>query len=348
MFSGDRSRQISMCNNGILVVGNAIVDLIKEVDTFPEQGNLATILSVKKDVGGNACNVPINLAIIDPDIPLSSAGFIGDDSNGELILSKLKEHHINVESIHKISSGHTSFTDVVVSSKEGQRTFFFHSGHGGELSLEFIRKIHTSRKIVQIGYLGALPKLEVMRNEARSFFSDALEHFQSQGCITAMDMVSSPVNENLRKIFFSCLPFLNFLIINEIEAGKILEEAVRDADGAIIQKVLENAASVFLNAGVSEAVVIHCPEQAFYLNKHKESFSAPSFHLDKAHIQSGLGAGDAFAAAFLYGIHQEYEPLLAIQLAHAAARFNLSAVSSTAGAKSLKELQDFITIQGGL
>jgi sugar/nucleoside kinase (ribokinase family) len=57
---------------------------------------------------------------------------------------------------------------------------------------------------------------------------------------------------------------------------------------------------------------------------------------------STLGAGDAFCAGMLYGIHQGWELEASLRLGCANAYFNLFNVSATEGAVSLAELTKFM------
>ena len=64
---------------GIVIAGNILTDVCKNIDTFPKIGMLANISSVKRAVGGCVPNTGISLATIDRSIPISAVGKVGDD-----------------------------------------------------------------------------------------------------------------------------------------------------------------------------------------------------------------------------------------------------------------------------
>ena len=53
--------------------------------------------------------------------------------------------------------------------------------------------------------------------------------------------------------------------------------------------------------------------------------------------QSAVGAGDAFAAGMLYGLHEQWPIVECLQLGHACAAASMRAVSTTAGVGTIAE-----------
>jgi sugar/nucleoside kinase (ribokinase family) len=76
---------------GICVAGNAIVDLLYPIESYPNEGELTTIQEdgIKKSTGGALCNVIVDLAKLDPELPLVAIGQIGKDENAQLIKETL-------------------------------------------------------------------------------------------------------------------------------------------------------------------------------------------------------------------------------------------------------------------
>ena len=78
---------------GICVAGNMIVDILYPTAGWPKQGELVHILDgITRSTGGAVCNVIVDLAKLDPALPLYAMGRNGADAEGELILSRLREH----------------------------------------------------------------------------------------------------------------------------------------------------------------------------------------------------------------------------------------------------------------
>ena len=67
--------------NTIAVAGNMIIDKIKLLRAFPARHELTGILSVEESLGGAACNVGMDLARLDPSLPVRVFGVAGADAN---------------------------------------------------------------------------------------------------------------------------------------------------------------------------------------------------------------------------------------------------------------------------
>ena len=66
------------------------------------------------------------------------------------------------------------------------------------------------------------------------------------------------------------------------------------------------AAKVILDMGVLNWVIIHFPKGAIALNKADEKIFQPSVKMPAEKIKGSVGAGDAFAAGVLAGIHEDW------------------------------------------
>ena len=64
--------------------------------------------------------------------------------------------------------------------------------------------------------------------------------------------------------------------------------------------------------------------------------------ITKEEFVGSNGAGDAFCAGMLYAIHEEYPIEDALRFANASANFNLSNATSTGGAPTLQQIQEFL------
>src|SRR5208282_5012189 len=96
-----------------------------------------------------------------------------------------------------------------------------------------------------------------------------------------------------------------------------------------------HAAGVLLQSGVRELAVIHFPEGAFARNHKGEDFWQPSLHLPAKFIAGTAGAGDAFAAGVLLGLHEGWELQRCLLTGVCVAAASLSHPTCTGGVKSL-------------
>ena len=83
-------------SKGICVAGNMLVDILYPTSGWPKQGELVHIQDgISRSIGGAVCNVIVDLAKLDPSLPLYAMGKTGTDAEGDLILERLGEHATN-------------------------------------------------------------------------------------------------------------------------------------------------------------------------------------------------------------------------------------------------------------
>ena len=68
-------------------------------------------------------------------------------------------------------------------------------------------------------------------------------------------------------------------------------------------KVHGGACSSVLDLGVRKAVIIHCVERVVWMDANRDVYVIEVELVRPEEIASNLGAGDAFCAGLLYGIH---------------------------------------------
>jgi sugar/nucleoside kinase (ribokinase family) len=91
-----------------------------------------------------------------------------------------------------------------------------------------------------------------------------------------------------------------------------------------------------LQQGVRELVVIHFPEGAFARARQGSDFWQPSLKLPRIYIAGTAGAGDAFCAGVLLGLHEGWEIPRCLVTGVCIAAASLSHATCTAGVGSLK------------
>ena len=166
-----------------------------------------------------------------------------------------------------------------------------------------------------------------------------LAQMRELGFLTSLDLVSRKGDPRYQPLVLPCLKHLDYLVINELEAGEFSGLPMRtDVDAPHVDNIAAAAAQL-LAAGVRQRVVIHCPEGAWGLAAGSAGAWIPSRKLSQSEIVGSVGAGDAFCAGFLYGSHEAWPLQQSIQLAHACARASLLCAKAIDGAKTLEELQ---------
>jgi sugar/nucleoside kinase (ribokinase family) len=83
-------------------------------------------------------------------------------------------------------------------------------------------------------------------------------------------------------------------------------------------------------------VVVHFPEGAFARAQRGEDIWQPSLKLPAKHIAGTAGAGDAFCAGVLLGLHEGWDVSRCLLTGVCMAAASLSDATCTAGVKALK------------
>ena len=326
---------------GILSAGNWIRDHVKIIDAWPKRGMLVNIRHELKGTGGAPYNVLIDLVKLQVNLPLFAVGMIGNDDDGEYIMNDLQTNRIDVSYMYRTHEQPTSYTDVMTEEHSGYRTFFHCRGANALLDVEHFWDIETNAKIFHLGYLLLLDKMDAPDPEYGVKAARVLDMMQRKGYQTSVDVVSEE-GSRFRQVVIPCLPYVDYLILNEIEAGETTGYRIRTDDNLIDPENLIQAARSLLKGGVRKLVVIHFPEGGLAINSQGESVFEPSFQVAESEIRGTTGAGDAFCAGMLYGIHEGFTLKDMLRLANTCARFNLTSPTGTDGAVSLQKMMDFM------
>jgi len=330
-----------MERKGIIAAGNMLVDHVHQIVQWPERGWLAEIIHSERATGGAPLNVLLTLAKMHVGLPLQAVGLIGEDSDGDYIMAMLDQYHVNRQRVQRTTFAPTSMSQVMT-DPTGQRTFFHSPAANRLLDLPAFDRLDASMKIFHLGYLLLLDSLDLPDDEYGTRSARLLAQMREQGYETSLDLVSRKGDPRYQPLVLPALRYVDYLVINELEAGEFSGLDMRNGDDAPDIDHIALAASQLLAAGVKQRVVIHCPEGAWGEALGEPGQWIASKQLEQEEIIGSVGAGDAFCAGFLYGCHEAWPLTDSIQLAHACARANLLAANAIDGAKTLEELKTLI------
>jgi sugar/nucleoside kinase (ribokinase family) len=164
---------------------------------------------------------------------------------------------------------------------------------------------------------------------------------KDSGLKTSVDVVSES-SYRFNKIVLPALRYTDYLIFNEIEAGRTTGYEIREKSGTLNYANLKDALRMLLSKGESELVCIHFPEGAYAALAGSSPVFAPSHDLPEGYIVGTAGAGDAFCAGMLYGMYEEWELEKCMAFANAMAGICLSGLSTSSGMKSMEETLAFM------
>lgn len=330
-----------MERKGIIAAGNMLVDHVHQIVQWPERGWLAEIVHSERATGGAPLNVLLTLAKMHVGLPLQAVGLIGEDGDGDYIMAMLDQYHVNRQRVQRTTFSPTSMSQVMT-DPSGQRTFFHSPAANRLLDLPAFDRLDPSMKIFHLGYLLLLDSLDMPDDDFGTRSARLLAQMRDQGYETSLDLVSRKGDPRYQPLVLPALRYVDYLVINELEAGEFSGLEMRDHTDAPNIDHIALAATQLLAAGVKKRVVIHSPEGAWGEAPGEPGQWIPSRPLMQEEIIGSVGAGDAFCAGFLYGCHESWSLPESIQLAHACARASLLAANAIDGAKTLEELKLFI------
>ena len=309
---------------GIAVAGSVIVDKINEISAYPDAGELTQIRSIQNAAGGCVPNVALDLKKIAPQLAVSAIGKIGNDAEGEFVTNILQTGGVSTTGLAVMAGEKTTFTEVM-SVPGGQRTFFVYPGSGADFGIEDMDFSAIDAKILHLGYFLLLQKVDD---------GDGLKILQKAkevGLETSIDLVSE--NSDRYGLVLPCLPYTDYLIINELEAGKLAGIEPKPEN---LQAICEKLKAL----GVQKKVIIHMPERSICLSEEGYSVLG-SYILPDGYIQGTTGAGDAFCAGALIGIYNGWSDMEIMEFASACAVMALSSPDATSGMKEETEIKEF-------
>ncbi len=313
-----------METRAITVAGSVLVDRLNEIAAYPKAGELTQIRAVGRAPGGCVPNVAIDLKRFAPGLAVSAAGKVGADDDGAFACAEMARAGVDVAQVLRTPGETTSFTDVMT-VPGGERTFFTFPGASaawGYDDVDFGR--FGPGDVVHLGYFLLLAKVDAGDGLR------ILRELKRRGATTSIDLVTE--NSSRYALVRECLPYVDNLVVNEIEAARLA-----GTDGGELRAAAERLRAL----GVRERVVVHLPEKGVLLSP-RGWCERPSARLPPEAIRGKTGAGDAFCAGALAGIARGAGDEEILELGSVAAAGAMRAPGATEGMATEKELRDYV------
>jgi len=279
-------------------IGSALVDmLIREEDEFikslgVEKGGMTLVendfidAAVKKSgqkpeivSGGSACNTIVGIGMLGGDAHF--IGVLGKDDFGDIFTNDLKKSHVNP--VLTMSATPTGKVLSVI-TPDAQRTMLTNLGASTEQDPASItEKTFTETAIAMVeGYLLFNPELMMATVKAA----------KQAGTRVALDLASFEVVENCKGLLDEIIEtYVDILIANEDEAR------------AFTGHTDESKALAALGEHV-EIAVLKVGKRGSYISHNGQVTTVPP-HIAQSSVDT-TGAGDLWAAGFLYGLVNDY------------------------------------------
>ncbi|HET9657219.1 MAG TPA: carbohydrate kinase family protein [Kineosporiaceae bacterium] len=368
---------------GVICAGSIIVDVNATIDHYPARERLALIEDASPSTGGPALNLAVDLRRLGADFPVDLQGVIGGDDHGRFVLDACAALGIGTCRVIRADGAATSYTDVMIERDGGRRTFFHHIGANGLLRPEHVDVTVTLEpgtpagtlgsatprpgthgsgdpasgdpvggrplrpKLLHLGAPGLHPLLDAPDPYGGNGFSRVLAAAQSAGLRTNLELVSVDP-ERIRRAALPCLPHLDYLVINEVEAQALtgLGSEVASSDGAVDWPALEASAARLVELGVARLAVVHFPAGCVAAAPRGTVLRQGCVRMPAGSVRSTVGAGDAFAAGVLLGLHDDRPVEDCLELGVAAAAVSLLGRSTSDSLLPAGQCLDFARRNG--
>lgn len=305
---------------GVLCAGSIVVDVGKIIDRYPPLDHMATIEEVSVGTGGPGLNMAVDLRMLGAPFPIGVAGTIGDDGHGTFVLSECARLGIDTTSVDVAPGAVTSFTDAMVEREGGRRTFFHHQGANSIFDASSLDVKRSQARILHAGAPGIHRSMDAASHGGGNSWSHVLERGKASGMHTNMELVDIDPT-TLVALVTPCLPYLDSLVINELEAGALtgIDAPAPDANGPVDWNAMDSMAMGLIERGVSTLAVVHFPAGCVAAVPEGRTWRQGSVRIPHDQIRSTTGAGDAFAAGIILGIHEGWPVRRSLRLGVASA-----------------------------
>lgn len=320
--------------SGIICGGSFCVDHNKQIDHWPDQETLAVIHEEHASGGGSSHNLSVDLKKLGASFPVEIVALVGDDLDGEFLRQIAVRAGIDDHQILTMANVKTSYTDALAPKDSGRRTHFYHPGTNALISPDHFDFSKTQARILHMGLPGLHQTMDAPWKAEPSGWVTVLKRARLAGLKTNLELVSID-DQAIRNVGIPCLEHLDYLVINDVEIGGLsgmatVHGGITDVDAC------EKAVRKIMGLGPMEFVIVHFPMGAVALTREGDFLKAPSVRVPQNEIVGSNGAGDAFAAGVLFGVHENWSLQDAIKLGHACSAASLRDLTTVGSTENYK------------
>jgi len=297
----------------VLCFGSLNIDYVYSVDHFVAKGETLASTDLQVFIGGKGLNQSIALAKAGAEV--CHAGAIGAD--GKFLLEALNEAHVNTDFVTVLTTERTG-NAIIQRDKEGDNCILLYGGTNLMISAEQIDNV--------IAHFSAGDYL-ILQNEINNL-RYIMEKAHAKGMIIVLN--PSPMNE---KILELPLEYVNIFILNEVEAGQILN--CRNVNHTMLAEKLHEK---FPNAAI---VLTLGGDGSIYIDRDTR-LTQSAF---KVKATDTTAAGDTFTGFFIGSLLKGKGKQDAMKYASAAAAIACSRHGAAPSIPTLNEVEDFLIQQ---
>jgi len=246
-------------------------DTIYQVDDLARPGRETGVVSVTRQPGGSAANTIVGLARL--GVRTGFVGTVGSDREGSLLLDDFKREGVDLHGITK-AKGNTGTALIFIDSHGERAIYVLPSVNDTFVTANF--DYAKQAKIVHLSSFMSIDQLRMQISFVQQLRGSRVKISFSPGNIYA----KLGLNELKPLIERSLVLFLNKEEASALTGSPDVEE---------VASILDVGAYI---------VAVTLGDKGSYVVTRSKSLDLPPY---KSDITDTVGAGDAFAAGFLYG-----------------------------------------------
>jgi len=246
-------------------------DTIYQVDDLAPPGRETGVVSVTRQPGGSAANTIVGLARL--GVRTGFVGTVGSDREGSLLLDDFKREGVDLHGITK-AKGNTGTALIFIDSHGERAIYVLPSVNDTFVTANF--DYAKQAKIVHLSSFMSIDQLRMQISFVQQLRGSRVKISFSPGNIYA----KLGLNELKPLIERSLVLFLNKEEASALTGSPDVEE---------VASILDVGAHI---------VAVTLGDKGSYVVTRSKSLDLPPY---KSDITDTVGAGDAFAAGFLYG-----------------------------------------------
>ena len=287
----------------IICIGNALVDSLEQIEEFvidelnlnkarmtlvdKERSNflLQNMKNPIYEAGGSAANTAYWISQLG-----GNAGFIGKISNDDLgkqFKSSLNDSGLKDYTVFESEDNQTGLCAIFI-TPDGERTMNTYLGAGEHLSVDdlHIDAIKEAKILYMEGYLWDKPS-------SKSAFLNAAKINKESGGLNSISLSDVFCVEMHRDSFISFIADdIDYVFCNEDELNSLTLQSSTNESFKYFEEKFPKVKELICTLGSEGAVILK--------NGERHSFEAT-----EARVVDKTGAGDFFAAGYLYGLQKD-------------------------------------------
>ena len=287
----------------IICIGNALVDSLEQIEEFvidelnlnkarmtlvdKERSNflLQSMKNPIYEAGGSAANTAYWISQLG-----GNAGFIGKISNDDLgkqFKSSLNDSGLKDYTVFESEDNQTGLCAIFI-TPDGERTMNTYLGAGEHLSVDdlHIDAIKEAKILYMEGYLWDKPS-------SKSAFLNAAKINKESGGLNSISLSDVFCVEMHRDSFISFIADdIDYVFCNEDELNSLTLQSSTNESFKYFEEKFPKVKELICTLGSEGAVILK--------NGERHSFEAT-----EARVVDKTGAGDFFAAGYLYGLQKD-------------------------------------------